>query len=117
MFTLVVFGNRHIRPGFWNGAKGDKITDFSFGDGNKIQISQSVFTGFTHLGALAAGEFYSAAGATGAHDASDRVIYNTTTGKLYYDSDGQGGLPAVQFAIMGSSSHPMLIYSDIQIIA
>ncbi|WP_156424840.1 cadherin domain-containing protein [Novosphingobium fuchskuhlense] len=95
----------------------DKITDFSFGDGDKIQISQSVFAGFTHLGALAAGEFYSAAGATSAHDASDRVIYDTTTGKLYYDADGQGGAAAVQIAVLGSSTHPILIYSDLQIIA
>jgi hypothetical protein len=45
------------------------------------------------------------------------VIYDTASGKLYYDADGQGGAAAVQFAVLGSSNHPVLIYSDIQIIA
>lgn len=98
-------------------ANADRITDFSFGDNDKIQLSKAVFAGFNHLGALTADEFYSAAGAKAAHDASDRVIYDTTSGKLYYDADGLGGTAAVQFAVMGSSSHPVLIYSDIQIIA
>jgi len=41
---------------------------------------------------LAAGDarFYSAAGAVTGHDANDRVVYNTTTGNLYYDADGSG---------------------------
>jgi len=94
----------------------DKITDFLHSDNDAIQMSKAVFTGLTHLGALTADEFYAAAGAKTAHDASDRVIYDTTSGKLYYDADGQGGHAAVQFAVLGSGSHPLLVYSDIQII-
>jgi len=43
-------------------------------------------------GNFAAGDarFYSAAGAVTGHDANDRVVYNTTTGNLYYDADGSG---------------------------
>ena len=95
----------------------DTITDFSRAEGDKIQLSKAVFAGFSHLGALTADEFYAAAGAKTAHDASDRVIYDTASGKLYYDADGQGGAVAVQVALLGASTHPALVFSDLQIIA
>ncbi len=94
----------------------DTITDFNGSENDKIQLGKSVYSGFTHTGALIADEFYAAAGATSAHDATDRVIYNTATGILYYDADGQGGVAAVQIALMGAVNHPTLIYSDILII-
>jgi Ca2+-binding RTX toxin-like protein len=98
-------------------ASTDRITDFNGGENDKIQFSNAAFAGFTHLGALSVDEFYAAAGAKSAHDASDRMIYDTGSGKLYYDPDGLGGLPAVLCAVLGSASHPLLIYTDIQIIA
>jgi Ca2+-binding RTX toxin-like protein len=42
--------------------------------------------------------FYAAAGATGGHDADDRVIFDTTSGGLYYDADGSGSQAAVRLA-------------------
>ena len=44
--------------------------------------------------------FYAAAGATGGHDADDRVVYNTTTGEIFYDADGTGAGAAQQIAAM-----------------
>ncbi|NTV98285.1 MAG: hypothetical protein HGA70_03880, partial [Chlorobiaceae bacterium] len=100
-------------PGFGNR---DTITDFVHGT-DKLQFSSSVFTGFDGLiGTPGSDQFYSAAGAVTAHDLSDRIIYNSSTGALYYDLDGAGGTDAIQVAVLGTGSHPSLSASDIQII-
>lgn len=93
----------------------DTITDFHRAEGDKIQLSKAVFKGFAYTGTLHAEDFYAAAGATKAQDATDRVIYDTTTGILYYDADGTGGAAAVQVALLGASTHPALAYGDILI--
>jgi len=95
----------------------DTITDFGRAEGDKIQLSKAVFKGFAYTGSLHADDFYAAAGANTAHDATDRVIYNTTTGVLYYDPDGLGGAAAVEVALLGASTHPALAYGDLQIFA
>ena len=94
----------------------DTITDFMSGT-DELHFSKAVFTGFGYEGELSAGQFRSGAGETTAHDSSDRIIYNTSSGALYYDADGEGGVAAVQVAIIGTSSHPGLLASDIHIIA
>ncbi len=95
----------------------DMLTDFSHAQGDVISLSAAVFTGIGHTGALSADEFYAAAGATSAHDASDRIVYDTTTGVLTYDADGQGGTAAVAIATLGTTTHPALTISDLLIIA
>src|SRR5207253_4185191 len=40
------------------------------------------------------GRFYAAAGATGGHDADDRIVYDITSGNVYWDDDGSGADPA-----------------------
>ena len=71
--------------------------------------------GRAHTGALDADAFHAAAGARQAHDASDRIIYNTTNGALWYDPDGLGGKAAVLVAVI--AGHPDVAAGDFLILA
>lgn len=93
----------------------DLITDFSHMDGDQVRLSKAAFSEFGYTGTLHANAFWAAAGATKAHDADDRIVYNTTTGVLYYDADGLGGIAAVAIARFGSDLHPTLVHGDLQI--
>jgi hypothetical protein len=68
---------------------GDVITDFEATATDKIEFSQAWFTSLS-LGTLGAANFVSGAGAT-ALDGNDFIVFDTTDGHLYYDSDGNGG--------------------------
>ena len=70
------------------------ITDFVAG-GDKIALASSVFTQAGAVGPLATDAFFIGASA---HDASDRIIYNSASGAVLYDADGTGGQAATQFA-------------------
>jgi VCBS repeat-containing protein len=93
----------------------DTITDFSNSGGGNDDAFQLAAAGFGAIGAaLDAAEFLSAAGATAATTAAHRIIYNTTTGDLYYDADGTGGTAAVQIAVLGGA--PTLTIADFVIV-
>jgi Ca2+-binding RTX toxin-like protein len=78
----------------------DTISDFNVTD-DTIQLENAVFTTLATLGTLAAGSFRAGAGFTSAADANDYLIYNSSSGALYYDADGNGaGAAAVQFAVL-----------------
>ncbi len=79
-------------------ANSDTITDYNVID-DTIQLENSIFAVLTTPGTLAADSFVSGPGAH-AVDANDYVIYNSTTGALYYDVDGNGAGAAVQFATL-----------------
>ena len=93
----------------------DTITDFVH-LADKLQFSAAAFSA---LGtSWTAAQFWSAPGATGGHDADDRLVYNSSTGSLYYDADGYGGEAAVQVALIGTSkTHPIVDWTDIQVLA
>ena len=94
----------------------DILVDFQSGV-DIMQFSLSLFTGLgVSPGTLSTQQFWSGAGVVAAHDADDRIIYNTTTGILYYDADGLGSTAALQVALMGTAVHPNLNYSDFQMI-
>jgi Ca2+-binding RTX toxin-like protein len=82
----------------------DHVKDFASED--TIDLENGIFASLTTTGTLSANAFYSAAGATSAHDSTDRIVYNTTTGALCYDADGNqaGGVAAVQFATLDNQA-------------
>jgi len=94
----------------------DTITDFTSGV-DKIDLENSVMSalGLT-TGTLASHQFWSGEGVVTGHDADDRIVYNTSTGALYYDADGSGSGGAFQIALIGLSIHPTLTYQDFLII-
>ena len=87
----------------------DTLQDFTSG-ADKLSFSRAVFTGFAATGAMSVDAFWSGAGVNTAHDATDRFIYNTTTGALWYDADGTGSTAAVQVALLTGA--PALAYTD-----
>jgi hypothetical protein len=72
----------------------DNILDFSSVD-DTLMLSRTIFTAITANGTLAASAFFAG---TAAHDADDRVVYNSATGDIFYDADGTGAGAAVLFA-------------------
>lgn len=82
-------------------ADADALSDFSVAD-DTIGLDTSVFTAFgTAEGGLDAANF--AANAKGiAVDADDFIIYETDTGTVFYDADGNGAGAAVEIAVIGT---------------
>ena len=73
----------------------DLITDYSVAD-DRIEIDNAVFAGLA-AGALGVAAF--ASNITGlATTATQRIIYETDTGFLWFDADGNGAGARVQFA-------------------
>jgi Ca2+-binding RTX toxin-like protein len=75
-------------------ANGDRIADFLVAD-DTIMLDRAVFGGIGADGVLAAPAF---ALGTAAADASDRIIYDGDTGRIFYDADGAGGAAQTLFA-------------------
>jgi Ca2+-binding RTX toxin-like protein len=76
----------------------DHIFDFS-SVSDKILLSHSVFTAAGGLGTLAAGAFHIGVSAA---DAGDRLVYNSATGALIYDSNGNAAGGATHFATLAT---------------
>jgi Ca2+-binding RTX toxin-like protein len=75
----------------------DTIADFQSGI-DKIALDDAIFAQIGGPGAFNANAFFAG---SAAHDADDRIIYNSATGQLFYDADGNGAGAAVQFASLG----------------
>ena len=90
----------------------DRITDFTSGQ-DKLHLSKSIFAALPESEALSDSLF--AANATGsALDDKDYILYNTTTGALLYDADGNGQGVAVQFATL--TNKPEVKASDFVVV-
>jgi Ca2+-binding RTX toxin-like protein len=80
----------------------DTITDYQVGV-DQIQLSSSIFSAFANRVGQTVG-------------LSQYLQYDQGTGALSYDADGAGSAPALEFAIVGTSSHPSLANDQFLII-
>lgn len=86
---------------FAGGSNLGRILDFNVA-ADTIALDNDLFTRAGALGPLSSGAFHIST--TGrAHDASDRIIYDSTDGHLYYDADGTGSGSAIYFADLSSN--------------
>jgi Ca2+-binding RTX toxin-like protein len=110
-----MYGGGGIDQFIFNTAPGitnvDQINDFEV-NVDKIDFDDDIFTALGPLGALNASRFKIGGSAT---DASDRIIYNTATGDLFYDKDGTGGAVQVRIAVLDTGL--LLDADDFRIIA
>ncbi|WP_218653149.1 ELWxxDGT repeat protein [Nostoc sp. TCL26-01] len=88
----------------------DTITDFNFTD-DQIRVDAAGFGGGLVSGTLLATQFVLG---TVAKDESDRLIYNQSTGALFFDVDGTGSNSQVQIAIL--STKPVIDSTNILVI-
>jgi len=89
----------------------DAISDFVAVD-DTIELLQSVFSGLAATGTLGPNGFQAGSSAL---DASDRIIYDQSTGRIYYDADGLGGVAQVLFATVTPGT--ALTNADFKIVA
>src|SRR5438094_8015505 len=75
----------------YGAANADTVLNFDTG-WDSIQLDAAAFTQIGAAGRFATNDVrcYAAAGANAGHDADDRIVYNTSTGQLWYDADGNG---------------------------
>lgn len=92
----------------------DIIKDFSRAD-DLIQIENSIFTKLTKTGALNSAYFKGNTSGK-ATDLNDYIVYETDTGKIFYDADGSGSKAAIQFALIGTTTHIALSAADFTVI-
>jgi uncharacterized delta-60 repeat protein len=90
----------------------DIIADFSPTD-DTIKLKNVFFTALAETGRLNSANFVTSNTAV---DNNDFIIYNNTTGALFYDADGSGLGSAVQIAVLGLTTHPTLTNADFVVI-
>jgi Ca2+-binding RTX toxin-like protein len=78
----------------------DRITDFNT-ISDTIRLENAIFTGLAG-GTLAAAAFVRNTSGNAA-DARDRVIYESDTGRLFFDRDGTGAAAKVHFATLNTN--------------
>ncbi|MFI0849349.1 beta strand repeat-containing protein [Mesorhizobium sp. IMUNJ 23232] len=76
----------------------DTITDFIFVD-DTIRLENTIFNAIVGTGTLTAAQFVANASGTAA-DANDRIIYETDTGNIFYDTNGNAAGGSTLFAIV-----------------
>ncbi|MFZ2451334.1 MAG: calcium-binding protein [Methylovulum miyakonense] len=77
----------------------DIITDFTVAD-DTIKLENSIFKALITPGVLAATAF-KVIGNGNVLDSDDHILYNTTTGGLFYDADGSAAIASVRIGVIG----------------
>ncbi len=85
----------------------DAIADFVPGT-DRLVFDRGAFTALGGAGSLVDGAFRAGSSAV---EADDRLLYDGTTGQLYYDADGSGPTAAIQVATLAGI--PALAAADI----
>jgi Ca2+-binding RTX toxin-like protein len=94
----------------------DTVTDFTHGT-DQLQLDDAIFKKFIgSSGQVGAGNFVSGGNGVKAVDTNDYLIFNTTTGALFYDADGSGKGAAIQFATITLVGVQELSASDFLVI-
>ena len=89
----------------------DKIMDFTLG-ADQIALDEAIFAAL-FVDSFDASDIRSGAGFTTAATADQHLIYNSTTGNLYYDADGSGGTAAKLFATVNiNGAHPTALTTE-----
>jgi Ca2+-binding RTX toxin-like protein len=79
----------------------DTITDYSAASGDRIVLDRAIFTTLNSGSSLNGSAFRAGAGLVNAVAATDRILYDTSSGALRYDADGSGSVyDAVPFATL-----------------
>jgi len=76
----------------------DSILDFAVGV-DRIALDDAIFSAFAGQASVGAAAFHIG---SAAHDADDRIVYDSANGSLYYDADGMGGGAAKAFAVLST---------------
>ena len=88
----------------------DSVTDFNPA-ADSFRFENAVMTALGAPGALRAEYFFAGAGA---HDADDHIIYDRTTGSLFYDPDGNAaGAPTLLATL---TNKPVLLLNDLVVV-
>ncbi len=94
----------------------DTLLDFVSGT-DKLQFSAALFASLGEVGQFGEDDarFHASSNGT-AHDEDDRFIYNTSTGVLSYDSNGNSPGGVVTLEILGTVDHPTITATDIWLV-
>lgn len=84
----------------------DTLSDFVSGT-DVLALDSAIFQKLS-VNTFASDNFYLGAKA---HDSNDYIIYNNSSGALYYDADGSGKVAAIQFALL--IGKPTLTIEDV----
>jgi Ca2+-binding RTX toxin-like protein len=80
----------------------DNVTDFKADGTDAIALSSAIFGGIGSSGTLNSANFYSGGAGTATADVGNagtaKIVYDSSTGNLFYDSDGGTDANRTQFA-------------------